>query len=284
MVWKRHNPGCPCCCPCACYKFDGDGKAACQGLDLTATDDDGESYDTGKFEGEEKKAAKFAGATVFEHDDNTCFNLGESDPRIADKEGINVWFWLKADHTAPYSWGVGAVEPEGVITKGDWNKSSPTSLDFDGEWGIFFDTGSVGHATYVGNIWFLVGNGSGDPYDANQINRAATEGDWEFYFFWVSISEEKMYVIQDDASTEEEDLTGTQTKVSDKKLYIGNNTEGKKLGEQAPGGARPWLLDNVGFCKDIGTKEEMEERAANLYNDGEGRECNHAGLTDSGCC
>lgn len=282
MVWKRHNPGCPCCCPCACYKFDGDGKAACQGLDLTAT---GDEYDTGKFVGEGKQAAKLTGSEYFEHDDNMCFNLGESDPRIADKEGINVWFWLKADHEAPYDWGVGTVEPEGIITKGDWKKSSPTSYDFDGEWGIFFDAGSAPQSTYVGDLKFLVGNGLGDPHDANMITRSPTETAWEFYFFWVSISEGKMYVIQNGAGTGAEDLTGTQTKVSSKKLYIGNNTEGKKLGEQtSDDGDRTWLIDNVGFCKDIGTQEEMEERAANLFNDDEGRECNHAGLTDSGCC
>jgi len=44
------------------------------------------------------------------------------------------------------------------------------------------------------------------------------------------------------------------------------------------------LIDNVGFCKDIGTKAEMEERAENLWNDGDGRACNHAGLEGGGCC
>ena len=281
MVWKRHNPGCPCCCPCACYKFDGDGKAACQGLDLTATDDDGESYDTGKFEGEEKKAAKFTGATVFEHEDNTCFNLGESDPRIADKEGINVWFWINPNHAASYSWPIGGTfEPEGVITKGDLKENG--SYVFDGEWGIFFDIGSPSDV-FVGSLSFIVNGGDPTPHTSRLVG--VTAQTWTFYFFWVSIEEGKLYVIQNDGSTLTQTLGGTQTKVSDKKLYVGNNTEGKKLGEQTNGGvARPWLIDNVGFCKDIGTKEEMEERAANLYNDGEGRECNHAGLTDSGCC
>ena len=269
-TFKMNNPGCSCCdCPCACYRFDGNADDSTNSLHLTATN---AVYDTGKL----NQAATFPGTAYFERADNACFNLGPS--------GINVWFWLKADHTAPYSWGIGAVEPEGVIPTGDWKESSPTSLDVDGEWGIFFDAGSP-HPTRVGNIWFLVGNGSGDPYDANQINRAATEEDWEFYFFWVSISEDKLYVIQNDASTDEEDLTGTQTLTSSKTLYVGNNTEGKKLGEQTNGGgARPWLIDNVGFCKNIGTKAEMEERAANLYNDGSGLPCNNAGLATGGCC
>lgn len=290
MAWKRHNPGCPCCCPCACYKFNGDGDAACQGLDLTATS---ASYGTGKFvQEDENEAANFTGSAYFEHEDKTCFNLGETDPRIIEREGINVWFWLRANHDAPYSWELSTTEPEGIVSKGDWDKSGHEAYDFDGEWGIFWDSTSPSDE-FVGNVWFLVGNGSGNPYDANRITKGAkgdnayeTAGNkWEFYFFWVSIYEGKVYVIKDDEDTEEESLSGTQTKVSDKKLYVGNNTEGKKLGEQTYGGvARPWLLDNVGFCKEIGTKEEMEERAANLYNDGEGRVCNHAGLTDSECC
>ena len=94
-----------------------------------------------------------------------------------------------------------------------------------------------------------------------------------------------MYLIQNDDNTLTQTLGGTQTLTSDKKLYIGNNTEGKKLGEQTHDYvSRPWLIDNVGFCKDIGTEAEMEERADNLYNNGYGRACNHAGYEGGGCC
>ena len=156
--------------------------------------------------------------------------------------------------------------------------------DFDGEWGIFWDE-TTPHATLNGNIWFVVGNGTGDLYDGNAVARAPTEEKWEFYFFWASIAEGKIYGIQDGGGAVEANLTGTQTLTSGKNLFIGNNDGFAKLGEQTHDDEpRPWLIDNVGFCKDIGTKAEMEERAENLWNSGDGRACNHAGLEGGGCC
>ena len=268
LPFKKNNPGCPCCgqpeCPCACYAFEDNVEdSSISSLHLTSTSASLSDYTTGHL----GRAFKHTGSQYHEHADNACFNLSG---------GINVWFWINPNYPADYDWGGATVLPEGVITKGDLKEN------FDGEWGIFFDVASL-HATYVGSLSFIVNGGDPTPHTSRLVG--VTAQTWTFYFFWVSIEEGKLYVIQNDGSTLTQTLGGTQTKVSDKKLYVGNNTEGKKLGEQTNGGvARPWLIDNVGFCKDIGTKEEMEERAANLYNDGEGRECNHAGLTDSGCC
>ena len=75
------------------------------------------------------------------------------------------------------------------------------------------------------------------------------------------------------------DLTGTQTLTSDKPLHIGENTDGKKLGEQTNGGvARPILIDNVGFCRSIKSKACMEARASKLYNSGAGLACPSGGM------
>jgi hypothetical protein len=262
LPFKKNNPGCPCCdCPCACYKFDGDAEDSASSLDLTST---AASYSTGHLD----KASKHTGTQYHEHDDHSCFNLGP--------DGINVWFWINPNYPADYDWGGATVLPEGVITKGDLKEN------FDGEWGIFFDVASL-HATYVGSLSFIVNGGDPTPHTSRLVG--VTAQTWTFYFFWVSIEEGKLYLIQNDDSTLTQTLGGDQTLTSDKKLYIGNNTEGKKLGEQTYGGEpRPWLIDNVGFCKDIGTKAEMEERAENLYNDGDGRACNHAGFGSGGCC
>ena len=290
LPFKKNNPGCPCCgqpeCPCACYAFDDNAEdSSISNLHLTSTGASLSDYTTGKLD----KAFKHTGTQYHEHDDHSCFNLGP--------DGINVWFWLKSDYEAPYNWGppVGehevAVQPEGIVTKGSWENLRSDSRDFLGEWGIFWDESSP-NDDYNGNIWFVVGNGLGELYDGNVVSRAPkakpseyAPGIWQFYFFWASIEEGKVYGIQDGGGTVEANLTGTQTLTSDKKLFIGNNDGFAKLGEQEYGGEpRPWLVDNVGFCKDIGTKAEMEERAENLWNDGDGRACNHAGYEGGGCC
>ena len=286
MPFKWNNPGCPCCdCPCACYKFDGDAEDSASSLDLTSTDD--ASYSTGYLD----EASKHTGTQFHEHNDNACFNLSG---------GINVWFWAKSDYEAPYSWGVGTLQPEGIVTKGSWENLGSDQRDFDGEWGIFWDE-TTPNTKLNGNIWFAVGNGAGGLFDADVVAQAPYEKEWEFYFFWASIKDKKIYSMKwseyDDTiaavpslNEQEADLTGTQTLTSDEKLFIGNNKETggdelAKLGEQTYGSEpRPWLIDNVGFCKDIGTQAEMEERAENLWNDGYGRACNHAGFGRGGCC
>ena len=292
LPFKKNNPGCPCCgqpeCPCACYAFDDNAEdSSISNLHLTST---AASYSTGHLD----KASKHTGTQYHEHDDNACFNLGP--------DGINVWFWLKSDYVAPYGWGPpvgegeGTIQPEGVVTKGSWENLGSDQRDFDGEWGIFWDE-TTAHDDYNGNIFFVVGNGLGGLFDGNAVSRTPWEKEsepenWEFFFFWASIAEGKVYGIKwseyDDivsGNTDEANLTGTQTLTSDKKLFIGNNDGFAKLGEQTYDSVpRPWLIDNVGFCKDIGTKAEMEERAENLWNDGDGRECNHAGFESGGCC
>jgi len=295
LPFKKNNPGCPCCgqpeCPCACYAFDDNAEdSSISNLHLTSTGASPTDYTTGKLD----KAFKHTGSQYHEHADHSCFNLGP--------DGINVWFWLKSGYAAPYNWGppVGehevATQPEGVVTKGSWENLGSDQRDFLGEWGIFWDETSP-NSTLNGQIFFVVGNGSAELYDGDAVSRAPWENkddvpNWEFFFYWASIAEGKIYGIKwsdHDAIvsgvTVEASLTGTQTLTSGEKLYIGNNTEGKKLGEQEYDDvSRPWLIDNVGFCKDIGTKAEMEERAENLWNDGYGRACNHAGYEGGGCC
>ena len=270
LPFKKNNPGCPCCgqpeCPCACYAFDDNAEdSSISNLHLTSTNP---SYAGGKLD----NATKHTGTQYHEHGDHSCFNLGP--------DGINVWFWINPNYPADYDWGGTPILPEGVITKGDVKENG--SYVFDGEWGIFFDF-NESHATYVGTLSFMVNGGHPTPYTSRFVG--VTAQTWTFYFFWVSIEEGKLYLIQNDDNTLTQTLGGTQTLTSDKKLYIGNNTEGKKLGEQTyDSEPRPWLIDNVGFCKDIGTKAEMEERAENLWNDGDGRACNHAGYEGGGCC
>ena len=275
LPFKKNNPGCPCCgqpeCPCACYAFEDNAEdSSISNLHLTSTGASLSDYTTGHLD----RAFKHTGSQYHEHADNACFNLSG---------GINVWFWIKADYETPYSYGV-VSDYEGIVTKATWGDTG-AGPDYDGEWGVFWSPPS-GASPYTGFIYFTVGNGKSDSvFAVDSVGAYTHEKRWEFFFFWVSISEGKLYLIRDGGSTSEANLTGTQTLTSDKKLFIGNNDGFAKLGEQTYDSVpRPWLIDNVGFCKDIGTQAEMEERAENLYNNGYGRACNHAGFEGGGCC
>jgi len=269
MIFKKNNPGCPCCnCPCSCYKFDDSANDCAGSRNLTATSAE---YVTGKLD----KAAKFNGSSYYEHADHCCYRLGP--------DGIAVWFWIKADYNAPnatdgYDYGSGGFVPEGVITKGSMEESGG-GYDFDGEWGIFFEFLSAS-STIVGALEFIVNNNnaSGGAGNIDFIFKGLTQDDWRFFYFWVSIADGKMYVSENGASATSYTLTGTQTLTSDKPLHIGENTDGKKLSEQQPNGERPILIDNVGFCRSIKSKACMEARASKLYNSGTGLACPSGGM------
>ena len=277
MIFKKNNPGCPCCnCPCSCYKFDDDATDSAGSRDLTPTSAE---YVAGKLD----KAAKFNGSSYFEHADHSCYRLGP--------DGIAVWFWIKADYAASYSYAGGDFLPEGVIMKGSAEETGVApniKYDFDGEWGIFLDLSSPS-SQFVGALNFVVNNNNagGDPFGNVDFTFKGLNGNhnpelyepWMFFYFWVSIADGKMYVSENGASANSTNLTGTQTLTSDKPLHIGENTDGKKLGEQTNGGvARPILIDNVGFCRSIKSKSVMEARASELYNSGTGLACPSGGM------
>lgn len=271
MIFKKNNPGCPCCdCPCSCYKFDDDATDCAGNRDLTATNAE---YVAGKLD----KAAKFNGTAYFEHADHCCYRLGP--------DGIAVWFWIKADYAVDYAYGFGDFLPEGVIMKGSAEETGVApnfKVNFDGEWGIVFDTSSPS-VEFVGNLSFLVENGNAAGARGNvDFIDSGLKPDWQFFYFWASVADDKMYLSVDGAAAggiNVKDLTGTQTLTSDKPLHIGENTDGKKLGEQTNGGvARPILIDNVGFCRSIKSKECMEARASKLYNSGDGLACPSGGM------
>ena len=127
LPFKKNNPGCPCCgqpeCPCACYAFEDNAEdSSISNLHLTSPGASLSDYTTGKLD----RAFKHTGSQYHEHADNACFNLSG---------GINVWFWLKSDYVAPYSWGIGTIQPEGIVTKGSWEALGSDERDFLGEWG-----------------------------------------------------------------------------------------------------------------------------------------------------
>ena len=106
MIFKKNNPGCPCCnCPCACYKFDDNANDSMGSHDLTATN---ATYGTGKLD----KALRCQGTQALEHEFDSCFSVGS---------GINVWFWIKREIDSPSTSSGASTEGWGTIAgDGSW--------------------------------------------------------------------------------------------------------------------------------------------------------------------
>ncbi len=282
MIFKKNNPGCPCCnCPCSCYKFDGDATDSAGNRDLTETN---AAYNAGKL----GNAATMAGSTYFKGDDSTCYEAGT--------KGLAIWFWLKADTVCGANEDDVPAHFEGVVTKSIIDITAGfAGVTMTGEWGVYWHNSetSIGSVTdYAGNLYFVA-----KPTDnaeagtefinlQNGVNRwvdfLRTSDGWKFYYFWMSVAENKMYVRVNNGTTfEAAPADGeTFTASSDQDMYVGNNSGKAVLGSQAAGDVanRTFNIDNLGFCKKIGTKAEMEARASKLYNSGAGLACPSGGM------
>ena len=279
MVFNKNNPGCPCCnCPCACYKFDGNATDSAGSKDLTETN---AAYNAGKL----GNAATMAGSTYFKGDDNTCYEAGT--------KGLAVWFWFKPDTVCTTA---APTHFEGVVTKATVDVTAGfADVTMAGEWGVYWHNSntSIGTVTdYAGSLYFVAkptdnaGSGTEFIYIQNGINEwvdfLRTSDGWKFYYFWMSVAENKMYVRVNNGTTLEAAPSSgeTFTASSDHDMYVGNNLGKAVLGSQAVGAVanRTFNIDNLGFCKKIGTKAEMEARSTELYYSGNGLACNEAGI------
>ena len=271
MIFKKNNPGCPCCnCPCSCYKFDDNGNDSMGSHDLTGTNAE---YDTGKLD----KAAKFTGTQYFEHDHDNCFVPGST--------GINIWFWLK--RVAPV--GTDTPRIEYIVSKGEHaNVDSSAFLSpnsdaggFDGTWSIFI-TPEFSKSPSFNDIHFAVAYESGNTDIIAESDSWEEPTDWVFFYWWYEPTAGSVgthtgrcslirnaTTIADEVTVSTGDRGNPMRQTDTEKLYVGKNL-GKQRSETIE-------IDNLGFCKDIGTKAEMTARAAALYNSGDGLACNKAG-------
>lgn len=254
MIFKKNNPGCPC-CECPCYKFNDNAEDSTGNKHLTATS---EAYADGIL----GRAGSFTGSSHYTHAHDDCFSPAASD-------GVwRMWFWFKKV-TEPTD---NAHEYHGIITKGSYSsEGSPAVTSFDGEWGVFYKFGGSGdsiHFVYKSNLVALgVMGGSQAALDTwyflhFQINHTTKACDFIAYF--PSGSD---VICPTLGCTSTPNILGDMS-VTDTPLRIGNNTgtNGQILG--ANGGAL--LIDNVGFSNKPGT-------AVNLYNSGVGKACPNQG-------
>ena len=273
MIFKKNNPGCPCCnCPCACYKFDDNGNDSMGSHDLTATN---ATYATGKLD----KAAQFTGTQYFEHDHDNCFVPGST--------GINVWFWIK--RVAPVGSTLTDRKIEYVVSKGQHADVDSSAFltpnrdanGFSGTWSIFIAP-EFSNSGSFNDIHFAVAYESGNYDIIVETDSWEEPTAWVFFYWWYEPTAGsagphtgRCSLIRN--STTIADETTVSIGVTDdpmrqtdtEKLYVGKNL-GKHRSETIQ-------IDNLGICKNIGTKAEMTARAAALYNSGNGLACNNSG-------
>lgn len=276
MTWKKNNPGRPCCadptgCPCACYPFDGSGKD--RSVNRLHLSQSSEAYSTTKKLGT-KSATFAAGTSSFSRPPHDCFNPGD---------GINIWWWIY--RTPPSSGGStthgGPIEY--IITKGlfaDQTKAhsaTPNDGKHPGSYTIWIDPDEDGSTS---DMFIMVMVESGDIGDLVGAKTYESSAAWVFFFWWwepaaISADIGRMSLIRNGTTVVDEKIVAGHVgnpyrKSDDETLYIG-----KHLGADK---SETIYIDNVGFCKNIGTKDEMTARAAKLYNSGDGLPCNSAGF------
>ena len=263
MIFKKNNPGCPCCnWPCSCYRFDDNGNDSMGSHDLTGANAE---YDTGKLD----KAAKFTGTQYFEHDHDNCF--------VPQSTGINVWFWLhKTYQSAPTADNV----VEYIVAKGLFDVPGPglANMTSPGTWAIWLNP----HHSAQTLVFSVVYEDSAiDASFAAQSYENPAE--WVFFYWWYEPTAgsagthtgrcsliRNATTVLDEQTVAIGDVANPMRQTDSEKLYIG-----KDLGKER---SETIKVDNLGFCKTIGTKAEMTARAAALYNSGDGLACNNSGI------
>lgn len=283
MPFKRNNPGCQCCCPCSCYKFNelnDDGKisdtACCRPLSSFSTVSAGAQFGVGHLGEEPKKSAEFTGGTYYQHEHHNCFSSGTPESETGEtpeRKGLRVWFWLKMN-TAPGS----SIAYQGIVTKGTIDSSgSPPANTFEGEWGIWYRTGSGGGGGASGLNSVIT-------YKTTVVTLgfAATPtliaGIWYFYHWYIDDDLAKLHIWNSDTDNQfggsSISVAGETVTSEDHPMMVGNNAKGAMLGA----GSGNFSLENLGFCRETLTEEELNDKAEILYGEGKGLECNASGL------
>ena len=269
-----NNWGC-CCgtgtdreCPCACYTFNDTPNDNVGSLHLTGTYP---AYDTGKL----GKAAKFTGTQYFEHGHHNCF--------VPQSTGINIWFWIYREQPSTGSGGTNQIEY--IVTKGlfpdsTFNVSSgPNEGNFPGTWSVFIDPKLEDTGTTY-DLSFAVAYENGFVHDYTETTTWESTAAWVFFFIWYEPTAGlnnlgRASIIRNGTTVVDESTVGIgvpgipMRQTDNEKLYVG-----KHLGATE---SETIKIDNLGFCKDIGTKVQMTERAVALYNSGNGLACNASG-------
>ena len=265
------NWGC-CCneasnpCPCACYPFDGNLN------DMTGRRDpftgDPVNYEQGKI----KKAFKISYGNSIQPPHHSCFSLAG---------GFSAWVWIY--HGVDVS-TVGSGGHQ-IIRKGSGTDTIGAGHKL--EWVFATTTKKVNcDASSPDTILFGVGNTSNGTVesvltgpanhelavDAGEYpypyprNSDCFDPHWTFYFMYYDPDEGSngaIYIGVDGTKRWTKRTLFGPVEAGTDPVYIGADVD-EQLDSR---------VDNLGFCKSIGTETEMKARSVFLYNGGYGRAC-----------
>jgi hypothetical protein len=267
MRWKMNNPGCPCCdCPCACYKFEDDLSNSAGGGTLEKHDAAGShSFVTGKIgKGLKQEYNSTYNRNAVKTAHKSCFSL---------KGGMSVWFWQYYDTP---NCGLG-IQSSYIFRKGDGEALGGTDVP---EWTYGRAANPICSASSIDTVLFGVGQtdntmktvgtnpygglGSEPPWGGGDGGGPYPFWSFTFLYFDPDASTHGTMYISVDADDWREDTLTAPPKYQQQPLYIGSKISTADVYS---------LIDEVGFCEDIGTPGEMQARATSLYNSGTGKTC-----------
>lgn len=238
MVFKKGNPGCPC-CPCPCYYFEGSGKDSFGNKRLTES---GTLYSTTSSQG--SQSAKFTGSSYFQREKHSCFSpYGHTTWTISFNIKIVT---LPTIAGTPARFG----NTMGVVTRASINGIIPSG-SFSGEWGIFYE-----HRASGGTLFFALETDSTThvlPDKSGNLGEAIDDenGDGVNGFYTVSwtLGPGTASVVKVGTVTTNNTYSGNLVSNQSDDLYVGNNTDGLKLGEDYDGrDGGEILIDNLCFA------------------------------------
>ena len=227
MVFKKNNPGCPCCnSPCACYYFEGSGKDSFGNKSLTES---GALYSTTFSQG--SQSARFMGRSYFQREKHPCFSpYGHTTWTISfDMKVVN-------EPDVPQSQGMG------LITRGAWDGNPPAGT-MSGEWAIIYQHQASGTTVY----FILKTDSTTNGLHSVAIDDASGTGTNGFSTISWTIGTGTASKVVANGIEYTGNYVGSLVYGNDD-LYVGNNTDGLKLGEYHDGlDGGDILIDNLCF-------------------------------------
>ena len=277
MIFKKNNPGCPCCddCPCACFTFNSDLKSTKGGHEFTAAGTT--AFTSGKLGNALEVAYNSTpSANALSAPDNSCFSF---------EGGLSFWFWL---YTNPDCTETNTTISY-VLSKGDYFPGNTA------QWAVALPVNKQCNQSsnfqYAAAIKKSTGGYQIIGYDDTDYETGTdTDAAWTFYFQYYdpNVGTNGTYYtsINGAGFAHNANSTAIGPAESDGGVALENpivsNSEPLKLFEAVSSQSGSLKIDNLGFCKNIPaalsdgttTEQQMAARAASLYNSGTGKACN----------
>ena len=220
MVFKKGNPGCPC-CPCPCYYFKGSGKDSLGNKSLTES---GALYSTTSSQG--SQSAKFTGSSYFQREKHSCFS-----PYGHTTWTISFDMKIVTEPDLPQS------QAMGLVTRGAWDGNPPAGT-MSGEWAVIYEHQETGATVY----FILKTDDTTNALHGVALNDSSGTGTNGFNTISWTIGIGTASKVVANGTEYTNNYVGSLVYGNDD-LYVGNNTDGLKLGE----GSGEILIDNLCF-------------------------------------